>query len=193
MYEYKCMNDTCDKTWTIDEGEISTSYLRCPFCEKGRGIFLRQIKNEMHSDMRNIAIKKPNDNYADIEEIIIEKTEVENKENAKTIKKKSTKTESVNKEATKEKKKTKEKITKANEKEEDNIFDAIKKKHQQQDEFKKSCDSEDVDVLEIYASSEEEIENRIKEFEEYYYIKVLDKLVQQQGKKFTCMIKYCKK
>lgn len=205
------MNESCNQTWTIKEGTIGTLYLTCPHCGKGRGLFLRQIKPEgLHEDIEKLAIRK-------VEEVEV-KEEVKVSEPVVKEKKKTKKT----KEEKSEKQEVKEKVEKAEKPEEsekpvkerkprakaqngepvevpkeeqleieEDIFERIKKKRQQEEDFVKDND-EDVDILEISGDTLDEIENRIKEFEEYYYIKVLDKNIQQQGKRYNCIIKYCR-
>ena len=72
------------------------------------------------------------------------------------------------------------------------IFSRIINKRKLKEEFIKDSD-EDVDVLEVTGNSVEELERRIKEFEEYYYIKVLDKNIVKHGDRYNCIIKYYRK
>ncbi len=203
MYEYKCANEECNQVWTIREGEIGTLYLTCPFCKKGRGSFLRQVKHEsMHEDIEKLSLKKTNDYIDEIpnqteEEKPVKKTiktKAPEQANVETVKQE----EDIKPKRERKKREKTEVKVKVNTSEpeqieiEENIFERIKRKRQQEEEFTKDMD-EEVDVLEISGDSLEEIENRIKEFEEYYYIKVLDKNIQQQGKRYNCIIKYCRR
>lgn len=201
MYEYKCANEECNQTWTIREGEIGTLYLTCPFCKKGRGSFLRQVKSEfMHEDMEKLALRKPNE-YPEIipdvpvvEDTVIEETTVPKKqESVPEVEVEKPKRERKKREKPEIKVKVNVSEPEAEQLEiEENIFERIKKKRQQEEEFTKDI-GEETDVLEISGDTLEEIDNRIKEFEEYYYIKVLDKNIQQQGKRYNCIIKYCRR
>lgn len=211
MYEYKCSNETCSHAWTIKEGDINSMYLTCPVCKKGRGQFVRQIKgDEIHEDIQRIPIRKTNDDYL---ESIYEVTENkkaeqdlsrdEEQEEKKTRgRKKKVQEPEIKNEEIKEEKKTKKKSENKEvqqvenndkEPEEEDIFTRIRKKRQMEEELRNGFEDEDIDILEVSGGSLEEIENRIKEFEEYYYIKVLDKNIQQQGKRYNCIIKYCRK
>lgn len=224
MYEYRCSNEFCNESWSINEGDISAMYLTCPYCNKGRGIFVKQIKNEeIHEDIKNLAVKKPDEQYSVSRDEVIEELPSEPQKEKKSQTKKANKTiekqdivpqkeDKVSQKGKKASKKEDGSETNKNKKKnvenqlamtdvkeetkkeinEDDIFERIKRKRQQEEDFCKEC-GEDTDVLEISADSMEEIEKRIKEFEEYYYIKVLDRNVQQQGKRFNCMIKYCRK
>lgn len=218
------MNEACNQTWTIREGSIGTLYLTCPFCNKGRGVFLRQIKAEnMHEDIEKLALKNSTENDSAVIDVTDTKAEgAEEKPKQKAAKRGSKKKEESNEPENEVKVNDKE-VSAANVEEEvpvkkerkkhsktevnvkvnvsepeqleieEDIFERIKKKRQQEEEFLKDAENEDVDVLEISGDTMEEIDNRVKEFEEYYYIKVLDKSVQQQGKRYNCIIKYCRR
>lgn len=198
MYEYKCSNESCNQVWTIGEGDISTLYLTCPYCKKGRGAFLRQVRSDIiHEDIAKLALREPNKDYADIksEDNIDSKIqELEGKSNKKQQKTKTEKPKEVKQPRKRQKPKVEVNVSEPENQgiKEDDIFERIRKKRQQEEEFTKDC-GEDIDILEVSGDSVEEIERRVKEFEEYYYIKVLDKSIQQQGKRYNCIIKYCRK
>ena len=218
MYEYKCSNELCNYTWTINEGDISALYLTCPSCKKGRGLFVKQVKSETaHEDIKTLPVRKPIAEYKEPEapvekNAVSEGTDKEAKRTKEQVKgnndsgkgkkerkQKEVKAEQIKIETTdlpnKSKKRSKKQENVAetqNEIVEDNIFERIKKKRQQEEEFCKN-DQEGVDILEISADSIEGIDKRIAEFEEYYYIKVLDKNIQQQGGRYNCIIKYCRR
>lgn len=215
MYEYKCSNEACEHVWTIKEGDINSMYLTCPVCKKGRGQFIRQVRNgTIHEDIQRISIRKTEDDYIEpLAEVIEVQEKV--KELPKEVEKPKTrgrkkKVQEV--EVNLKEKKTEEKPKKRNTKKEDNqseikvpeiiveeepeeedIFTRIRKKREMEAKLRQGCDDEDTDILEITGASLEEIENRVKEFEEYYYINVLDKNIQQQGKRYNCIIKYSRK
>lgn len=207
VYEYRCLNESCNQVWTIKEGNIGTLYLTCPYCNKGRGAFIRQIKDDfLHEDIQELKAKKASEEQIEYVEPVKEKTaevkkktqkskQTQDKPDKKDTPAKKDKPE-VKKESKEKPKRQKPEIkVKVNvpeselENEEDNIFEIIKKKRQQEEEFKKDL-TEDLDILEISGDTIEEIEKRIKEFEEYYYIKVVGKNIQQQGKRYNCIIKY---
>ena len=47
MYKYQCSKLECSSTWTLNEGKLNGFVLTCPICEKGRGIFISQLKREI--------------------------------------------------------------------------------------------------------------------------------------------------
>ena len=46
MYKYQCSKDDCGSTWTLQEGCLNGFTLTCPYCGKGRGLFIAQFKND---------------------------------------------------------------------------------------------------------------------------------------------------
>ena len=54
MYKYQCSKETCGNTWTLKEGFINGFTLTCPYCGKGRGLFIEQLKK---IDSMNLQIK----------------------------------------------------------------------------------------------------------------------------------------
>lgn len=215
MYEYKCSNEECEHVWTIKEGDINSMYLTCPVCKRGRGQFVRQIKTDIiHEDIQRIPLRKIEYDFIESldevmegqeeiqelpkEEIQEEKSKTRGrKKNVQKAEEKLAETVEENEKLHKQEEKQiqiKDLGTKVEEEpEEEDIFTRIMKKRQIEEELRKSCEDEDTDILEISGNTIEEIENRIKEFEEYYYIQVLDKNIQQQGKRYNCIIKYCRK
>lgn len=222
MYEYKCSNEACEHVWSIKEGDINSMYLTCPVCKKGRGQFIRQVKNdEVHEDIQRIAVRKTEDVYIEpLAEVMefqekvqkLSKEEVQEKKPKTRGRKKKVPEVEVKTEETAETKldeKPKKKVSQKDEKqveikvsetkaeeeeiEEEDIFTRIIKKREMEAKLRQGCEDEDTDILEVSGNTLEEIESRIKEFEEYYYIKVLDKNIQKQGKRYNCIIKYCRK
>lgn len=206
MYEYRCSNESCNKVWTINEGGIGTLYLTCPYCGKGQGKYIRQIKeNVRHEDIEQIVRKRAESNTStqDINSNINSNLEQHTQKQieAEKVNKVLGEIPITNDESKQQiacssesevSKAVEREINISKEKVEDDIFERIKKKRQIEEEFRKDC-AEDVDILEISGGSIQEIEGKIKEFEEYYYIEVLDRNIQQQGRRFNCIIKYRRK
>lgn len=196
MYEYICSNKECNYVWTIREGNIGTLYLTCPTCNKGIGKYLRQTKDE--SDLKKIMKKQelkekviqPEIGQLNIVGGVEKYGQKDNKPEIPSIDINPIKNVEVLNEQIEINQVTKN--SKAIEDNEENIFDRIIKKRQQEQEFVKDID-DNVDILEVMGDSLSEIEKRIKEFEEFYYIKVIDKNIVKHGNKYNCIIKYNRK
>ena len=51
MYKYQCSKENCGNTWTLQEGYLNGFTLTCPYCGKGRGIFIEHLKDSDKLDL----------------------------------------------------------------------------------------------------------------------------------------------